>query len=205
MSEEKTIPIEEVEETVTEETPAEEKETEDKAECVECTEENTASEGPKEEAPKEEAPKQDAKLEEAEKKYQELNSKYMRLAADFQNQKKRYEKEKADIYMYAGEDIIKQILDVMDNFDRAIDMGGDTDPKFKEGMELIFKQLMAVLEKAGVKEIEALGEEFDPNFHNAVMMEDTDEYESNKVSGVIQKGYMMKSKVLRPSMVKVAK
>ena len=185
---------------MTEETPAEEKETEDKAECAECTEENTASE-----EPKEEAPKQDAKLEEAEKKYQELNSKYMRLAADFQNQKKRYEKEKADIYMYAGEDIIKQILDVMDNFDRAIDMGGDTDPKFKEGMELIFKQLMAVLEKAGVKEIEALGEEFDPNFHNAVMMEDTDEYESNKVSGVIQKGYMMKSKVLRPSMVKVAK
>ena len=200
MSEEKTIPIEEVEETVTEETPAEEKETEDKAECAECTEENTASE-----EPKEEAPKQDAKLEEAEKKYQELNSKYMRLAADFQNQKKRYEKEKADIYMYAGEDIIKQILDVMDNFDRAIDMGGDTDSKFKEGMELIFKQLMAVLEKAGVKEIEALGEEFDPNFHNAVMMEDTDEYGSNKVSGVIQKGYMMKSKVLRPSMVKVAK
>ena len=79
------------------------------------------------------------------------------------------------------------------------------DPKFKEGLELIFKQLMGVLEKEGVKEIEALGEEFDPNFHSAVMMEDTDEYESNKVSGVIQKGYTMKSKVLRPSMVKVSK
>jgi molecular chaperone GrpE len=200
MSEEKTIPIEEVEETVAEETPAEEQET--AAEAEEAAETQTA-ETPGE-APGEE-PKNDKALEEAEKKYQELNGKYMRLAADFQNQKKRFEKEKSDLYMYAGEDIIKQILEVMDNFDRAIDMGGDADPKFKEGMELVFKQLMGVLEKAGVKEIEALGEDFDPNFHNAVMMEDTDEYESNKVSGVIQKGYMMKSKVLRPSMVKVAK
>ena len=194
MSEEKTIPIEDMEETMTpEENPAEEQ---DMAEQTEGPAETEVPEG----TVKEEAPQDDA-----EKRYQELNTRYMRLAADFQNQKKRYEKEKADIYMYAGEDIIKKILDVMDNFDRALDMGGDTDPKFKEGMELIFKQLMTVLEKAGVTEIPALGEEFDPNFHNAVMMEDTDEYESNKVSGVVQKGYMMKSKVLRPSMVKVAK
>ena len=71
-------------------------------------------------------------------------------------------------------------------------------------MELIFKQLMAALEKAGVAEIKALGEEFDPNFHNAVMMEETDEYESNKVSEVMQKGYTLNSRVIRPSMVKVA-
>ena len=198
MSEEKTIPIEEVEEEV--------KETED----VHAEEQTEAEqpESPAEEPAPEEAPVEEAKVaptDDAEQRYQELNSKYLRLAADFQNQKKRYEKEKADIYMYAGEDIIKKVLDVMDNFDRALDMAGDADPKFKEGMELIFKQLMTVLEKAGVTEIPALGEEFDPNFHSAVMMEDTDEYESNKVSGVIQKGYMMKSKVLRPSMVKVAK
>ena len=73
-----------------------------------------------------------------------------------------------------------------------------------EGMSLIFKQLQGVLEKAGVKEIEALGQEFDPNFHNAVMMEDTDEYESGKVSCVLQKGYTLNNKVIRPSMVKVA-
>ncbi len=193
MSEENTIPIEEAEDTATGETPMEEQEA-----AVEETAE-TPGEEPQEES------ENDKALEEAEKKYRELNDKYMRLAADFQNQKKRFEKEKADLYMYAGEDIIKQILEVMDNFDRAIDMGGDADPKFREGMELVFKQLMGVLEKAGVKEIEALGEDFDPNFHNAVVMEDTEEYESNKVSGVIRKGYMMKSKVLRPSMVKVAK
>ena len=198
MSEEKTIPIEEVEETMeAEETPAEEQDMAEQAE--EVAESDVSGEIPQEEAGT------DTALEDAEKRYQELNSKYMRLMADFQNQKKRFEKEKSDMYMYAGEDIIKRILEVMDNFDRALDMAGDTDPKFKEGMEMIFKQLMGVLEKEGVKEIEALGEEFDPNFHSAVMMEDTDEYESNKVSGVIQKGYTMKSKVLRPSMVKVSK
>ncbi|MBR5740264.1 MAG: nucleotide exchange factor GrpE [Firmicutes bacterium] len=198
MSEEKTIPIEEVEETMeAEETPAEEQDMAEQTE--EVAESDVSGEIPQEEAGT------DTALEDAEKRYQELNSKYMRLMADFQNQKKRFEKEKSDMYMYAGEDIIKRILEVMDNFDRALDMAGDTDPKFKEGMEMIFKQLMGVLEKEGVKEIEALGEEFDPNFHSAVMMEDTDEYESNKVSGVIQKGYTMKSKVLRPSMVKVSK
>ena len=195
MNEEKTIPIED-EEEILEQEEAQAEEQERVAEAGDAAEEAAPEENPEE---------KDTALEDAEKRYQELNSKYMRLAADFQNQKKRFEKEKSDLYMYAGEDIIKKILDVMDNFDRAIDMGGDADPKFKEGMELIFKQLMGVLEKAGVTEIQALGEEFDPNFHNAVMMEDTDEYESNKVSGVIQKGYMMKSKVLRPSMVKVAK
>ncbi|MBQ7703782.1 MAG: nucleotide exchange factor GrpE, partial [Firmicutes bacterium] len=101
MSEEKTIPIEDMEETMTpEENPAEEQ---DMAEQTEGPAETEVPEG----TVKEEAPQDDA-----EKRYQELNTRYMRLAADFQNQKKRYEKEKADIYMYAGEDIIKKILDV---------------------------------------------------------------------------------------------
>ena len=133
-----------------------------------------------------------------------MNAKYVRLMADFQNQKKRFEKEKADIYQFANEDIVKSLLEVIDNFERALDASQDDGSKFREGMEMIFKQLMGALEKAGVSEIKALGEEFDPNFHNAVMMEETDEYESNKVSGVMQKGYTLNSKVIRPSMVKVA-
>ncbi|MCI9597850.1 MAG: nucleotide exchange factor GrpE [Firmicutes bacterium] len=131
------------------------------------------------------------------------SSRYMRLMADFQNYKKRVEKEKSDIYSYANEKLATELLAVLDNFERALDHDGE-DKSFQEGMEMIFKQLLDVLEKSGLKEILALGEEFDPNYHNAVMTEDTDKYESGKVSGVMQKGYTLNGKVIRPSMVRVA-
>ena len=193
MSEEKNIPIEDeiLEEQAEEEIKPEEE--------PEVQEEETAPEPVAEEA-EAEAEGPDPK----DKKIEELNAKYMRLMADFQNQKKRFDKEKADIYQYANENIVKGLLDVLDNFERALDAAKDADPAFHDGMELIFKQLMGALEKAGVSEIQALGEDFDPNFHNAVMMEETDEYESNKVSGVMQKGYTLNSRVIRPAMVKVA-
>jgi molecular chaperone GrpE len=201
MSEEKNIPIEEenLEEQAEELKPEEE---------AEVQEEAAAQEEPAEEAaePEERAAEPEKGTEEdpRDKKIEELNAKYMRLMADFQNQKKRFDKEKADIHQYANEKIVKNLLEVLDNFERALDATKDADPSLHEGMELIFKQLMAALEKAGVAEIKALGEEFDPNFHNAVMMEETDEYESNKVSEVMQKGYTLNSRVIRPSMVKVA-
>lgn len=141
---------------------------------------------------------------EAEAKVDEVNEKYIRLMADFQNQKKRFDKEKADIYQYANEDIVKNLLSVLDNFDRALEAAAGSDPKLLEGMELIFKQFWETLEKAGVSEIKALGEDFDPNFHNAVMMEDSSEHDSGKVSEVLQKGYILNGRVIRPSMVKVA-
>jgi molecular chaperone GrpE len=150
------------------------------------------------------------------------SARYMRLAADFQNYKKRTEKEKSDIYAYANEKFAADILDVMDNFERAIgqdavpgapDAGGgadangpdSADEKFLEGMRLIMEQLVNVLERNDVTEIDAVGAEFDPNLHHAVQMEDSDEYGSGKVTKVIQKGYMIKDKVLRPAMVMVAK
>ena len=132
-----------------------------------------------------------------------LNVKYMRLMADFQNFKRRTEKEKSDIYAFANEKIVKELLDVIDNFERALAAGNDGD-KFLEGMEMILKQLQGVLEKAGVAEIQCLGEDFDPNFHNAVMTEDSTEYESGKVTAVLQKGYTLNGRVVRPVMVKVA-
>ena len=198
MSEEKNIPIEdEVIEEIKEEEPEAEETAEGNAEETETAEEvKEAEETTSGEAPEEKG--------EADKKLEELNAKYMRLMADFQNQKKRFEKERADIYQFANEDLVKGLLEVIDNFERALEASKDDDSKFKEGMEMIFKQLMGALEKAGVSEIKALGEEFDPNFHNAVMMEETDEFESNKVSGVMQKGYTLNSRVIRPSMVKVA-
>lgn len=163
---------------------------EDTTEKPEETEGSEAKESEEEKAEKEEQ-KEDESV------------RYMRLMADFQNYKKRVEKEKKDLYSYANEKLVTEQLVVLDNFERAL--GQDTaDESFKEGMELIFKQLKDVLEKAGLAEIPALGEDFDPNFHNAVMTEETEEYESGKVSGVMQKGYTLNGKVIRPSMVKVA-
>ncbi len=158
-----------------------------------------------EEQPNSEDAEHDAKASKDAKQEPEEDesSRYMRLMADFQNYKKRVEKEKSDIYSYANEKLATELLAVLDNFERALDHDGE-DKSFKEGMEMIFKQLFDVLEKSGLKEIPALGEDFDPNFHNAVMTEDTAEYESGKVSGVMQKGYTLNGKVIRPSMVRVA-
>ncbi|MGI6204029.1 MAG: nucleotide exchange factor GrpE [Anaerovoracaceae bacterium] len=142
--------------------------------------------------------------EKEEEEDEDLKTKYLRLAADFQNFKKRAAKQRSDTLQYANAEIVKDLLEVMDNFERALEQDIEGSEKFKEGMQMIFDQLKALLEKNGVEEIEALGETFDPNFHNAVMTEDTEEYESGQVSEVMQKGYTLKGKVVRPSMVKVA-
>jgi len=130
-------------------------------------------------------------------------TKYLRLMADFQNYKKRAEKEKSNVYAYANEKLATELLTVLDNFERALEHEGE-DAGFQTGMELIIKQFFEVLEKSGLAEIHALGEDFDPNFHHAVMNEETGEYESGKVCGVMQKGYTLNGKVIRPAMVKVA-
>lgn len=144
------------------------------------------------------------KTEEEKAEDEDLNTKYVRLMADFQNFKKRTEKQKSDIHAYANEKIVSKLLEVMDNFERALQIEDENIKSFKEGMELIFKQLKDVLTDAGVAEIEAENAMFDPNYHNAVMMEDTDKVESGMVSEVLQKGYTLNGKVVRPSMVKVA-
>lgn len=138
------------------------------------------------------------------KEEEELNTRYLRLAADFQNYKKRVEKEKSDIYAYANEKIVVELLDVIDNFERALDHSNDSNEGFAEGMSMIFKQFKGVLEKSGVEEIKAVGEQFDPNFHHAVMTENSVEHESGQVTLVLQKGYLLNNKVIRPAMVKVA-
>jgi molecular chaperone GrpE len=138
---------------------------------------------------------------------EDLNAKYMRLAADFQNYRRRVEKEKGDIYAYANEKIAVDLLGVIDNFERALEsQSGAEGPEagFAKGMELICKQLLDILSRNGVEEIPTSpGEEFDPTLHHAVMTEETGEYESNKVSAVLGKGYKLKDKVIRPAMVKV--
>lgn len=132
-----------------------------------------------------------------------LEIKYMRLMADFQNFRRRTEKEKSDIYQFANEGIVKELLDVVDNFERAFSTETE-DKGYEEGMKMIFKQLMACLERAGVVEIDCLGKEFDPNYHNAVMTEDSAEYDSGTVTKVLQKGYLLHDRVVRPAMVVTA-
>lgn len=172
------------------------------------TEEILEEEAERAEEPLEEKTEEPAETEDKSEKNKEedeaLETRYMRLMADFQNYKRRTEAEKSNVYAYANEQIVLRLLEVIDSFERALDHKDAAEGAFAEGMEMIFRQLLDVLKNSNVEEIESLGKEFDPNFHNAVLMEDTDEYESNTVSAVLQKGYTLNGKVIRPSMVKVA-
>lgn len=134
---------------------------------------------------------------------EDANTKFLRLMADFQNYRKRADKEKSEIYARANENIMLGLLTVIDNFERAIEHESK-DEKYAEGMQLIFKQLIDVLKASGLEEIKALDEDFDPNIHNAVMTCDSDEHESGKVVEVLQKGYLLNGRLLRASMVKVS-
>ena len=133
------------------------------------------------------------------------DAKYLRLAADFQNFRRRVEKEKSDIYAYANEKIALDIIDVMDNFERELQHSEEcADKQFVEGIGKIYKQLKSVLDKNNIVEIKAEGEDFDPNFHNAVTSEENSDFESGKVIQALQKGDTLNDKVIRPSMVRVA-
>ena len=132
------------------------------------------------------------------------DTKYLRLMADFQNYKRRSEKERTEIHAFANEKLITQLLDVLDNFERALQQDPGSDEQFRNGMALIIDQFKTVLTKAGVAEIPATEAEFDPNFHHAIMMENAQSVKSGHVSMVLQKGYTMNGKVIRPSIVKVA-
>lgn len=181
-------------------------------------EEAAKAEGPQSEDAKaegsksEESAAEDAKAaaEEArkaeEKKAEEQESeRYMRLMAEFQNFKRRAAREKTETLAYANEKIIGELLPVLDNFERALETDTADAEGYAKGMELIFQQLKTALEHAGLEEIKALGEDFDPNVHNAVMTEQSEEHEDGKVSKVLQKGYKLKDKVIRPSMVAVVR
>lgn len=133
---------------------------------------------------------------------EEVSQKYMRLMADFQNYKRRVEKEKSEIYDFANQKILAELLVVLDNFERALAQDC-ADEAFQKGMDMIFKQFREVLEKSGLEEIEAQGKEFDPNLHHAVLTDSNEDYESGVITEVLQKGYRLHDKVVRPAMVKV--
>lgn len=134
----------------------------------------------------------------------DLQTKLVRLQADFQNYKKRVEKEKDDLVSIGVVSIANEILPVIDNFERALEHEGDS-TSFKEGMELIYEGLKNALKAKGIVELKALGEDFNPDFHQAVSMGHNDEYKENQVIEVLLKGYEYNGKVIRHAMVIVNK
>lgn len=135
---------------------------------------------------------------------EELTDKVKRQMAEFDNFRKRTEKEKASMYIVGARDIVEKMLPVVDNFERGLATAADKEDPFVQGMEKIYKQLMTAFDEIGVKPIEAVGCEFNPDFHNAVMHVEDEEVGENIIVEEFQKGYLYKDFVVRHSMVKVA-
>ena len=206
----------EVSEELTEETVDAQGAAAETAEDVNAAEKNSteAANGAETEAEKLEKAKKAlfSKKEKKEKKDKkdeqiaELTDRLMRQMAEFDNFRKRTEREKAQMFEIGAKDIIEKILPVVDNFERGFAGLSEEElaTPFAQGMDKVYKQMVSTLEAAGVKPIEAVGKEFDPNLHNAVMHEDNEEFGENIVSEEFIKGYTYRDSVVRHSMVKVA-
>ena len=147
-----------------------------------------------------------SELEELQQKYDTLNQQYLRLAADFDNYRKRQAQEREDLLKFGTENALKKMIEVLDNFERgkkALENVEDC-AKVKESFDLVHKQVFDALSKLGLEVIETEGKEFDPNFHDAVMQTPTSEHSENIIINELQKGYKMGDKVLRPALVNVA-
>ena len=179
-----------------------------KAEEASEEKESTGGEKPEETESGEEPEmlKKKKKKDKMEEKIEELEDRVKRQMAEFDNFRKRTEKEKTQMFETGAKSIVEKILPVVDNFERGLAAVTEEEKgtPFVEGMEKIYKQMMTVLEEAGVKPIEAVGQEFDPNLHNAVMHVEDEEFGENIIAEEFQKGYTYRDSVVRHSMVKVA-
>ena len=196
---------EDIQEEAGEDSPeAEPEETDDEVSSEETKE---AEEEPEEEPEGSKKPRKfGRKKDKRDEQIAELQDKVTRQMAEFDNFRKRSEKEKAAMYSMGARDVLEKMLEVLDNFERGFDAveEDDQDDAFVQGMQMVYKQMLEALEKLGVKPIEAVGQPFDPNYHNAVMHEDNEEAGENEVVAEFQKGYMYHDDVIRHSMVKVA-
>ena len=146
------------------------------------------------------------KKDKKDEQIEELNDRLRRTMAEFDNFRKRTEKEKSAMYEIGAKSIVERILPVIDNFERGLSAppADESAKAFVDGMDMIYKQLLKTLEESGVKAIEAVGQEFDPNFHNAVMHVEDENVGENVIVEEFQKGYLYRDSVVRHSMVKVA-
>ena len=192
----------EAKEAETDEKAAEEVNTEESKESEEAAAEQTEKQPAEEEKKGFFKKKKDKKDEQIE----ELNDRLKRQMAEFENFRKRTEKEKSQMFDMGAKTIVEKVLPVIDNFERGLAAVPEDkkEDAFVVGMDKIYKQFLTTLEEAGVKPIEAVGQEFDPNFHNAVMHVEDEELGENVVAEELQKGYMYRDAVVRHSMVKVA-
>lgn len=206
MSQEKETNQDMTEEKTTEETTENTEETVKDSEVTEEASGETAEQEPAAEEDKGDKKsifgKKKSKLEE---KVAELEDARMRQLAEFENFRKRSEKEKSQMFEVGAKSVVEKILPVIDNFERGLASMPEEEKgtPFADGVELVYKQMVGALDEIGVKPIEAVGQEFDPNFHNAVMTVESDELESGMVAEELQKGYMYNDSVVRHSMVKV--
>ncbi len=195
------------EQAETEESGGADNESEDQEEA-DAEETETAKAGEETWAEKRAAKKKlkaDKKQDALKEKIEELEDRVKRQMAEFENFRKRTDKEKTAMFETGARSVIEKILPVVDNFERGLATVPEEDKgtPFAEGMEMIYKQLMTELEKMEVKPIPAVGEEFDPNFHNAVMQVESEEFESGVIAQELQKGYTYRDSVVRHSMVAV--
>ena len=199
---------ESAEEAATEETAEEAADTEEAAEQTADDSEPESGEDKDEEskAEKKKLFGKKNKKDKKDEKIEELTDRLTRQMAEFDNFRKRSEKEKSQMYEIGARDIIEKILPIVDNFERGLSSMPEEEKAtpFAEGMEKVYKQLMTTLESIDVKPIEAVGKEFDPDFHNAVMHVEDEELGENIIAEEFQKGYTYRNNVVRHSMVKVA-
>lgn len=202
MSEEK----EKKDEEVKKDTSEEKEKAPEKDKTSDEKKEDKASEEKTDKEDKKPGKKKDKKKEDPrDEKIKSLQDQVLRQMAEFDNFRKRTEKEKSSMYDAGASDVIAKVLPVIDNFERGLaDVKEDTEDAFQKGMLAIYKQLLHGLDELGVKEIEAEGKKFDPNFHNAVMHVDDADKGEQEVVEVLQKGYTYHDKVVRYAMVKVA-
>ena len=143
-------------------------------------------------------------LEELRRERDALQDRLLRTAAEFDNYRKRMDRERRDLAEYTAGEVMKELLTIIDNLERALHAAEQDDP-LRKGVELIHKQMLEMLRKRGVTPIEALGADFDPNFHQAVIHEESAQHREGEVMEELQRGYVVGDRLLRPSMVKVAK
>ena len=144
-------------------------------------------------------------LTEAQEAIAELNERIVRLTADFDNFRKRAQREKDEARQFANQGLLEKLLPVLDNFEMALTAVKDADPSVRDGVQMILDQLLGVLKESGVEPVDAMGQPFDPNLHEALSQEETTEVEEGTVVQQVQRGYKLNDRLVRPARVVVAK
>lgn len=171
----------------------------------EAVEEEVQEDNVSEESVEETLTEDQQRIQELETKLEEISQKNLRLQADYDNFRRRSREEQAASLKYKSQSLLEQLLPALDNFERALktEATNEQTKTLIQGMEMVYRQLADALKQEGLTEVPTVGEKFDPNMHQAVMQVEDSEYESNTVIEELQKGYMLKDRVIRPAMVKV--